>query len=165
MEPGGAADYPEDELEAALLTAKIVAYDQGLRLLREASEHFGWSVDLARVAEIWRAGCIIRSAMLDDIAGAVRAGLPHDSLVLADGFRDRILRGLPALRTVVASAAAQGVPVPGLASALSYLETLRRGRGTANLIQAQRDFFGAHGFVRLDGKDIPHGPWTAGAGL
>ena len=165
MGQGPAADYAEDELEAALLTAKIVAYDQGLRLLREASDHFGWSIDMARVAEIWRAGCIIRSAMLDDIARAVRAGLPHGSLVLAEGFRLQVLQGLPALRSVVADAALQGVPVPGLASALGYLETLRRGRGTANLIQAQRDFFGAHGFLRVDGSGPHHGPWTSGAGL
>ena len=165
MGQGEAADYPEAELEQALLTAKIVAYDQGFRLMAEASEHFGWSIDMARVAEVWRAGCIIRSALLDDIASAVRAGLPHGSLILAEGFRDRVLDGLPALRSVVCSAARQGVAVPGLASALGYLETLRRGRGTANLIQAQRDLFGAHGFERVDAEGMHHGPWAAGAGL
>ena len=164
MGDGAAASWDEDELEAALLAAKIVAYDQGLRLLTEASGHFGWDVDLARVAEIWRAGCIIRSEMLNDIAAAVRAGLPHGSLVLAEGFRGPVLEGLPALRSVVAKAAGQGVAVPGLASALGYLETLRRGRGTADLIQGQRDFFGAHGFERIDAEGQHHGPWTAGAG-
>lgn len=163
----GTWDEPsEGDLEAALLTAKIVAYEQGLRLLATASAHFDWGVDLARVAEIWRAGCIIRSDMLDDIAGAARAGLPHGSLVLADGFRTRVLSGLPALRRVVAAAATRGVAVPALGGALAYLETLRRGRGTANLIQAQRDFFGAHGFERLDREGTGlHGPWAAGAGL
>ena len=161
---GTTESWDEDELEAALLTAKIVAYDQGLRLLAEASDHFGWEVDLARVAEIWRAGCIIRSDMLDDIASAVRAGLPMGSLLLSEGFRAPVLGGLPALRSVVAGAARQGVPVPGLSAALGYLEALRRGRGTANLIQGQRDFFGAHGFERVDAEGEHHGPWPSGAG-
>jgi 6-phosphogluconate dehydrogenase len=164
MGQGASADWDEDELEAALLTAKIVAYDQGMRLLAEASGHFGWGVDLARVAEIWRAGCIIRSEMLNDIAAAVRGGLPHGSLVLSEGFRAPVLRGLPALRAVVAKAAGQGIAVPGLAAALGYLETLRRGRGTADLIQGQRDLFGAHGFERVDAEGSHHGPWASGAG-
>ena len=157
---GGTCAVPGDDvLEAALVTAKIVAYDQGLALLAAASRHFDWGVDLARVAEIWRAGCIIRSDMLDDIAAAARAGLPHGALVLTDAFRPRVLAGLPALRETVCAAATGGIAVPALGAALAYLETLRRGRGTANLIQAQRDFFGRHGFERVDGRDAPHGPW------
>ena len=120
-----------------------------------ASEEYDWNLDLARVAEIWRAGCIIRSALLDDIAAAVRAGLPHGSLILAPAFRDVLLAGLPALREVVAAAALSGLPVPALGAALGYLESLRRGRGTTDLIQAQRDFFGAHGFERVDADGVP----------
>ena len=157
---GGASEVPGDDvLEAALTVAKIVAYDQGLRLLAEASAHFGWDLDLARIAEIWRAGCIIRSDMLDDIAAAARGGLPHGALVLTDAFLPRVRDGLPALRETVCAAAAAGIAVPALGAALAYLETLRRGRGTANLIQAQRDYFGRHGFERVDGGPGPHGPW------
>lgn len=157
---GGACAMPDDDvLEAALTTAKIVAYDQGLRLLAEASAEFGWSLDRARIAEIWRAGCIIRSDMLGDIAAAARGGLPHGALVLTEAFLPRVRAGLPALRETVCAAATGGIAVPALGAALAYLETLRRGRGTANLIQAQRDYFGRHGFERLDGGDAPHGPW------
>ncbi len=162
---GPAIDLDDAVLEAALTAAKITAYAQGLSLLQAASEAFDWQIDLARVAEIWRAGCIIRSAILDDIAGAVRDGLPQGSLILAPRFRAPVLGGLPALRKVVAQASAGGVPVPALSGALSYLEVMRRARGTANLIQAQRDFFGAHGFERTDreGQGF-HGPWGQGSG-
>ena len=159
--PGEAAEMPGLEvLESALLTTKIIAYDQGLHLLREASGHFDWDVDLARIAEVWRAGCIIRAAMLDEIAGAVRGGLPHGSLILAEPFTTRIREGLPALRATVTAAMRAGIAVPALSSSLDYLETLRRGRGTADLIQAQRDFFGRHGFERRDMEGTDHhGPW------
>lgn len=160
LPPGPAIDLDQGVLEAALVTAKITAYAQGLSLLQAASEAFDWQIDLARVAEIWRAGCIIRSAMLDDIAGAVRDGLPQGSLILAPRFRAPVLEGLPALRQVVAQASAGGVPVPALSGALSYLEAMRRAQGTSNLIQAQRDFFGAHGFERTDREGTGfHGPW------
>ena len=154
-------DVPDDAtLEAALLTAKIIAYDQGMHLLASASEFFDWGLDLARIAEVWRAGCIIRAAMLDEIAGAARGGLPHGALVLADPFAGRVREGLPALRETVTAAMRAGIAVPALSSSLDYVETLRTARGTANLIQAQRDYFGRHGFERLDGGgDSHHGPW------
>ena len=154
----------EEVLERALLTAKITAYAQGLALLEAASGEFDWDLDLARVAEVWRAGCIIRSALLDDISEAVRKGLPHGNLILAPAFLEIVKDGLPALRRVVASCAMRGLPVPAMSASLAYIETLRRARGTTDLIQAQRDFFGAHGFERRDaeGKDH-HGPWAMSA--
>ena len=154
-----ACDPDLPQLEAALLTAKITAYDQGLALLGAASDHFDWGIDLARVAETWRAGCIIRSALLPRIAESARAGLPHGSLILSDAFLPVVRDGLPALRETVCAASRQGLPVPALSAALQYLETLRRGRVTANLIQAQRDYFGRHGFTRTDGREHMHGPW------
>ncbi|PRY93717.1 6-phosphogluconate dehydrogenase [Hasllibacter halocynthiae] len=159
--PAEPAEMPGLEvLEQALLTAKIIAYDQGIHLLGAASDHFDWRLDIARIAEIWRAGCIIRAAMLNEIAGAVRGGLPHGSLVLAEPFTTRIREGLPALRRTVTAAMSAGIAVPALSSSLDYLETLRRGRGTADLIQAQRDFFGRHGFERRDMEGTDHhGPW------
>jgi 6-phosphogluconate dehydrogenase len=156
---------PDPDLEAALLAAKIIAYGQGLSLLKAASDDFGWSLDLARIAEIWRAGCIIRSALLDDIARAVRDGLPEGQLIFAPAFAKRLREGVPALRRTVASAALGGHATPALSAALGYFEQLTHARGTADLIQGQRDFFGAHGFQRTDrpGKGF-HGPWAMAAG-
>ena len=112
------------------------------------------------MAEIWRAGCIIRSALLDDIAGAMRDGLPEGLLHLAPAFAGPLAEGLPALRRLVAQCALAGIPMPGFAAALSYAESMRQARGTADLIQAQRDFFGRHGFARIDRDGAHHGPWA-----
>ncbi len=151
----------DDELEAALLAARIITYGQGIALLSEASEAFEWSLDLARVAEIWRAGCIIRSAMLDDISASVRAGLPHGQIILAPAFAEVVRATIPALRKVVGAAIAAEQPVPAMAAALSYFDSIRRARGTTDLIQGQRDYFGRHGFKRLDREgDGHHGPWA-----
>jgi 6-phosphogluconate dehydrogenase len=155
---------PDHDLEAALLSAKVIAYGQGLSLLKAASDDYAWSLDLARIAEIWRAGCIIRSALLDDISKAVRAGLPAGQLIFAPAFVRRLREGVPALRRTVAAAAIGGHAAPALSAALGYFEQLTHARGTADLIQGQRDFFGAHGFERTDrdGKGF-HGPWGSAA--
>ncbi len=163
IEEAAASPVLDGDLEKALLAGRIVAYGQGMSLLAEASGGFGWNLDLARIAEIWRAGCIIRSALLDDIAQAARAGLPHGQVIFAGPFVPVLIEGVPALRRVVASAVARGLPVPALSAALAQFETMRRARGTADLIQAQRDFFGAHGFERVDGGAGHHGPWSSGA--
>lgn len=156
--PGGA--LPEaDTLADALLAARILAHAQGFRVLSAASAEFGWALDLARIAEIWRAGCIIRSALLDDIAAAVRDGLPEDHLILAPALRDRLADSIGALRATVVAAMQAGLPVPSLAAALAWYDAMRQPRGTADLIQAQRDFFGAHGFARIDRPGSFHGPW------
>ncbi len=153
----------ESDLEGALLAARIVAYAQGFSLLAAASDEYGWSLDLARIAEIWRAGCIIRSAMLDDMARAIRAGLPRGVLFFAPAFRDDMDRTRDSLRRLVAHGAMSGLPVPAFAAALAHFDSMTRARGTTDLIQAQRDFFGAHGFARLDdGTTGQHGPWALG---
>ena len=152
----------DDALEAALLAGRIVAHSQGFSLMAAASEHYGWGLDLARVAEIWRAGCIIRSALLDDIAAAARSGLPHGQLFLAPHFAALLGRGLGPLRALVAQAARGGLPVPAFSAALAWLDSMTLARGTTGLIQAQRDFFGAHGFARIDGGAGHHGPWGGG---
>lgn len=150
-----------EALEGALIAGKIVAYAQGFALLSRASEEEGWGTDLPRVAEIWRAGCIIRSEMLDDMASAL-ADDPGRQLIFAPHFADLLKRHHGALRQVVSQAAAHGLAVPALSSALSWFDTLRTARGTANMLQAQRDFFGQHGFERLDrpGESGLHGPWV-----
>ncbi|NNE87883.1 MAG: NADP-dependent phosphogluconate dehydrogenase [Silicimonas sp.] len=156
-----AVDLANADLEAALLAARIIGYGQGMALLAAASEAFEWSLDLARVAEIWRAGCIIRSALLDEIASGTREGLQFDQLILSPAFVERLNETVPALRRVVAASVSSGQPIPAFAAALSYFDTIRRARGTTDLIQAQRDFFGRHGFERVD-KDGTgfHGPWA-----
>ena len=155
------APFLDTDLEAALLAARIITYGQGMALLAAASAHFGWSLNLARVAEIWRAGCIIRSALLDDIATSIRAGLPEGQLILSPHFAETLVHEVPALRRVTIAAMKSEQPVPAMAAALSYFDTIRRARGTADLIQAQRDFFGRHGFQRTDREgDGFHGPWV-----
>jgi len=162
-EAEGAHAVLDADLEKALLAAKVIAYAQGFSLLRAASEEYAWDLDLATCAEIWRAGCIIRSSLLDDMARAVREGLPEGQLIFAPHFVSLLEEGAGALRRVVSSAALRGLPAPAFSAALAWFDTMRRARGTTDLIQAQRDFFGAHGFVRMDsGAADQHGPWGAG---
>jgi 6-phosphogluconate dehydrogenase len=113
------------------------------------------------VAETWRAGCIIRSALLGDIAGAFRGEMPEGQLVLAPAFARDLRESLPALRATVAAAVLNGHAVPALSAALAFADSIAQGRGTTDLIQGQRDYFGRHGFVRLDtGEAHQHGPWA-----
>jgi len=146
-------------LEAALLAARIIAYGQGVALMHAASAEFGWDLDLGTIAEIWRAGCIIRSALLDEIAAAIRAGLPQGLLIFAPAFVAPLRDGRPDLRRLVAASVLRGVPTPAFSAANAWFETFQHGRGTADLIQGLRDFFGAHGFERIDGGTGHHGPW------
>lgn len=164
MLPMGAltAQMPSDaDLELALLAGRILSHAQGFRILSAASEEFDWQLDLARISEIWRAGCIIRSALLDDLASAFRGDLPQGHLILAPAIRLQLQAAIPALRRVLVAAVSMGVALPALSAGLAWYDTMRRGRGTANLIQAQRDFFGHHGFERQDVAGIHHGTWEA----
>ncbi|MBO6854971.1 MAG: NADP-dependent phosphogluconate dehydrogenase [Marivivens sp.] len=155
----GPVEIAPETYEQALLAARVIAYAQGFRILAAASEEYEWGLDYARIAEIWRAGCIIRSALLDDIAAAFRGELPHGALIFAPAFAARLRECLPALRAVVAAAVQAGHPVPAFSAALAWIDTMAQGRGTTDLIQGQRDFFGRHGFVRLGGDAGSHGPW------
>ena len=150
---------PPQDLEMALLAARILAHAQGFRLLAAASEEFDWSLDLARISEIWRAGCIIRSALLDDFAQALRRDLPAGHLILSPAIAAMLGQGVPSLRRTVAAGALLGAPLPALAAALAWYDSMRHARGTANLIQAQRDFFGAHGFARTDKEGKFNADW------
>ncbi len=149
-------------LEKALLAGKVCAYAQGFAVLKAASEQYQWQLPMATIARIWRAGCIIRSSFLDDIASAFATDdLPN--LLQADHFVEIMNQSHQALRDVLSLAVQAGVPMPSLGSALAYFDGYRRERTSASLIQAQRDFFGAHGFERRDreGRDF-HGPWGMG---
>lgn len=149
----------QGDAEQALLAARIIAYAQGFRILAAASETYGWALDFARIAEIWRAGCIIRSALLDDISAAFRSDMPHGQLIFAPAFAKRLQATIPALRRVTAAAIAAGHPVPALSASLGFIDTMAQARGTTDLVQAQRDFFGRHGFERIGGAAGSHGPW------
>ncbi|RXV66257.1 phosphogluconate dehydrogenase (NADP(+)-dependent, decarboxylating) [Roseovarius sp. A46] len=155
----GAIVATPETLAEAFLAARLLAYAQGFRVIAAASEEYGWALEPEVIARIWRAGCIIRADLLDDIAGAFAAGAPEGELLLAPGFAERLVRHLPALRQVVAEAVHAGHPVPALSAALAWYDTMRHGHGTAGLIQAQRDRFGHHGFERLGQPGRHHGPW------
>ncbi|MEP2922099.1 MAG: NADP-dependent phosphogluconate dehydrogenase [Sulfitobacter sp.] len=148
-----------DDLASALLAGRILSHAQGFRILTAASEEFDWALDLARISEIWRAGCIIRSALLDDFAEAFRGELPHGHLILAPAMVEVLEKTIPALRRTVGAGVAKGIALPSLSGALAWYDSIRRARGATNLIQAQRDFFGAHGFERLDSDGSFNAEW------
>lgn len=145
------------EIEAALIAGKILCYAQGFDLLAKASGEYEWNLPLPEIAEVWREGCIIRSSMLNDMAAALRAG--PGNLALAPFFQELIAANIGGLRKTALAAQAAGLPVPALAAALAYFDTLTMERLTANMLQAQRDYFGAHGFERVDKDGAHHGPW------
>ena len=149
-----------ETLEQALIAGKILCYAQGFDMIFKASENFGWALPLPDIAKVWRAGCIIRSDMLDDMATALGED-ENRNLMFAPRFAEQLKSSHGALRQVVAQAALHGLPLPALSSGLTYFDAMRTARGTANMIQGQRDFFGAHGFARTDGGSGHHGPWGA----
>ena len=148
------------DLEGAMIAGKILCYAQGFTMLAAASETYGWGVPLPECAKVWRAGCIIRSDMLDHMSAALTED-PARNLILAPAFSAHLKAQHGALRRVVAAAALAGHAMPALSAGLAWFDLMRTGRGTANMIQAQRDFFGAHGFERTDGRPGKHGPWGA----
>jgi 6-phosphogluconate dehydrogenase len=162
LDSGAQAQQPPSvqDLEAALLAGRILSHAQGFRVMSAASEAFDWALDMVRIAEIWRAGCIIRSALLDHFAKAFREALPLDHMILAPEMVSRLGASVPGLRRVVAAATLAGQPVPAFSAALAWHDTMAQGRGTANMIQGLRDYFGAHGFERLDATGTHHGNWN-----
>jgi len=153
-------DISLDDLEGALIAGKIICYAQGFEMMRKASDQFGWILPLPDIARVWREGCIIRSKMLNDMADALTNDADRN-LMFAPFFAGLLRANHDALRRVVAAAAIGGVAMPALSSGLAYFDAMRTARGTANMIQGQRDFFGAHGFTRVDGGTGHHGPWGA----
>ncbi len=150
-------------LEGALLAGKIAAYAQGFAVLSQASATWNWNLPLGTIAKIWRAGCIIRSVFLDDISKAYAASGSVANLMNIEPFTGMLKANNTSLRVIVAEAVLKGIPVPALSSALAYFDLSRTARSTADLTQAQRDFFGAHGFERTDAQgEVAHGPWAMG---
>ncbi len=140
----------------ALYASKVISYAQGLDLMRTMSEKKGWALDLGAIARIWRGGCIIRARFLNHITEACRADPGLANLMMAPFFTQLLNRSQQAWREVVAMAVTQGIAVPAMSASLAYYDSYRTARLPANLLQAQRDFFGAHTYERID---KPAGQW------
>ena len=155
-----------ETLRQALLAAKIISYAQGFMLIREASEQNGWNIDYGATALLWREGCIIRSRFLGDIRDAYAQNPGLAFLGNAPYFQQLLQTALPHWRKTVAKAIEAGIPVPCMASALTFLDGYTSARLPANLLQAQRDYFGAHTYERTDRPrgEYFHTNWTGKGG-
>lgn len=161
-EPAKTIDVAVDDIESSLYASKIISYAQGFRLMQAASEEHSWDLDLGTIASIWREGCIIRADFLKDITAAYVSTPDLDDLTDAEFFVDALKEALPGWRRVVSAAISAGIPAPAYSSALGYFDGMRSLHLPANLIQAQRDYFGAHTFERVDQPrgEFFHHEWT-----
>lgn len=150
-----------EDVRKALYCAKVCSYAQGMNIIRAQSETSGWSVDLGGLARIWKGGCIIRAAFLDDIKQAYLRDPALPNLLVDGDFARGIAEQQEAWRRVVGLAVASGVSVAGMSSSLAYFDAYRRARLPANLVQAQRDFFGSHTYERDDAEGWHHTVWDA----
>ncbi|MGH9311486.1 MAG: NADP-dependent phosphogluconate dehydrogenase, partial [Vicinamibacterales bacterium] len=160
--PAGRADRTRliTAARQALYASKITSYAQGMSMLRIASAEYGYGIDPGTVAKIWRAGCIIRASLLGDIRQAFARDPNLVNLLLDPAFRDAIAERQEGWRHCIQTAVGLGIPVPAMASSLAYYDSYRSDRLPANLTQAQRDFFGAHTYRRLDRDGVFHTDWT-----
>ena len=149
-----------EDVRQALFASKIVAYSQGFDEIEAGAAEYEWGIDKGALARIWRAGCIIRAAFLDDITRAYEADPDLPLLLAAEPFATRFQECTPALRRVVSQAALAGVPIPVFASSLAYFDQIRATRLPAALIQGQRDFFGSHTYRRVDKEGVFHTLWA-----
>lgn len=149
------------QVREGLYTAKIAAYAQGFDLLSHASSEYGWELDYGKIASIFRAGCIIQAEFLDDITKAFEKDRELPNLMMDRFFREGINRGQKRLRSVICLGISNGIPVPAMAQAAAYIDAFRGTPVGANLIQAQRDCFGAHTYERTDREGIFHHDWRA----
>jgi len=150
----------------AIYAAKIISYAQGFVLMRAAAQEFKWKLNYGGIALMWRGGCIIRSKFLGKIKEAFDNNANLSNLILDPFFLDKLQHCSKGWRHVVSTAVLSGIPVPALTTALSYYDGLRTERLPANLLQAQRDFFGAHTYERIDHKrgEFFHTNWTGRGG-
>lgn len=155
-----------DGIFAALYASKLVSYAQGFAVLQKASDEFGWDLNMASIARMWRGGCIIRSAFLNDIAQAYEEADKPRHLLLAPYFAEEMNRLIDGWRQIVARTVTVGLPVPAFSSALNYFHSLTSETLPANMVQAQRDYFGAHTFERNDSPrgQFYHENWTGRGG-
>lgn len=155
-----------DHMGQALYAAKIVSYAQGYMLMRQAAKDYGWHLNYAGIALMWRGGCIIRSAFLGKIRDAYTNKPGLENLLFDDFFQTAIAKAQQSWRSVVAEAAHLGIPTPAHSTALNFYDGLRHEMLPANLIQAQRDYFGAHTYELLAKPGGPpvHTNWTGHGG-
>ena len=154
------------DLQQALFASKVVSYAQGFSLMRAAAAENGWSLNYGNIALMWRGGCIIRSVFLGKIKEAFDADPALANIMLAPYFADKMAAAQDGWRRVIARAVESGIPVPTLSAALSYYDGYRSDRLPANLLQAQRDYFGAHTYERTDRPrgEFFHTNWTGHGG-
>ncbi|NPV66882.1 MAG: NADP-dependent phosphogluconate dehydrogenase [Anaerolineae bacterium] len=150
-----------EQVRQALYAAMLCAYAQGLAQLQAGSQEYDYGLNLAEIARIWRGGCIIRAALLEDIRRVYAADSTLPNLLLAEPFRTHILERQAGWRAAIQTAVANGIPVPALAHSLAYIDAYRSGRLPANLTQAQRDYFGSHTYRRIDRDGVFHTDWEA----
>ena len=155
-----------EDIRCALLASKIISYAQGYALMRSAESLYGWNLNLGEIALMWRGGCIIRSTFLGRIKEAFDRNPALSNLILDPYFKEKLISLIPSWRRVVAAAASYGVPAPAFSSALSYFDGYTSKTLPANLLQAQRDYFGAHTFERVDNERgcFFHANWTGEGG-
>lgn len=148
------------ELEQAFYFSMVLSYAQGLHLLSKASEEFGYDLKLDEIAKIWRGGCIIRSGFLNEIYNAFQKApaLPH--LLLDEAVATLIKESLPGMRSVVSKSTAVGIAIPAYTASLSYFDAFKSGRMPSNLVQAQRDYFGAHTYELIGKEGVFHTQWV-----
>lgn len=164
VSPGAVCDrepFLSDLFGAAYLSI-AATYAQGFRLLQGASDEYGYELDLAEVARIWKGGCIVRAKMLDPIRQAFLNNHDLPMLILARPFRKAYAEHREALKRVLQAGRKAGIPVPAMAASLDFLDSYRSKRLPANLIQAQRDYFGAHTYQRIDREGVFHTDWEEG---
>jgi 6-phosphogluconate dehydrogenase len=147
--------------EDALFACKIISYAQGMSLLKTASREYDWGLDFASIVGVWRAGCIIRAALLDDITRAFEKDPDLPNLLMDETFAAAVLGRQEAWRQVVQTGIGLGIPMLATSASLAYFDAYRSARLPANLIQAQRDYFGAHTYQRLDKEGTFHTQWEA----
>jgi 6-phosphogluconate dehydrogenase len=155
-----------DDIKNALYASKIVSYAQGYLLMREAAREYGWNLNYGGIALMWRGGCIIRSAFLGRIKEAFDANPALANLLSDPFFKTKVTEASPGWRRVVSAAVLSGIPVPSMSAALTYFDGYRTERLPANLLQAQRDYFGAHTYERIDRPrgEFFHTNWTGKGG-
>lgn len=145
--------------EEAMYFSFIVTYAQGLHQLADASREYGYELDIAVIAKIWRAGCIIRAGLLADISEAFQKDKDVPNLLLSPSFIEKVKSTVGSARSLVSYSAKNGIPLPGLSNSLTYFDAYTSSRLPLNLIQAQRDYFGSHTYERLDQEGIFHTEW------
>ena len=158
--PGGLSESLVEDIRTALYASKVVAYAQGFEQMASAARTYEWDLQMGELAKIWRGGCIIRARFLNRITESYAEHPDLVNLLMAPYFRDAVADAQDAWRKVIVSAVEQGIAVPAFSSSLAYYDGYRRERGPANLIQGQRDFFGAHTYRRIDKEGSFHTRWS-----